>query len=152
MFGRAYDINGVWSDEGWWSREAQDALRNRTTCFENQYSGFELFGDSGKSLGYVDGIATAQDNIELNAGVALAHDAFLAQHKDAGEDASKLFFLSFAQARCMKETDDRALATADLMSAYIKVNGVAMNSEAFARAFKCQDGAPMNPPNKCKVW
>lgn len=33
-----------------------------------------------------------------------------------------------------------------------RVNGIMMNSQAFADAFRCPLGTKMNPPNKCTTW
>lgn len=33
-----------------------------------------------------------------------------------------------------------------------RVNGIMMNSQAFAEAFRCPIGAKMNPVSKCTTW
>jgi endothelin-converting enzyme len=33
-----------------------------------------------------------------------------------------------------------------------RVNAVVQNTPAFAKAFGCPAGAPMNPLHKCEVW
>ena len=42
--GRQYDKDGI--QRMWWTEEAVKAFTERTKCFENQYSMYEMFGIS----------------------------------------------------------------------------------------------------------
>ncbi|XP_011137459.1 neprilysin-1 [Harpegnathos saltator] len=68
---------------------------------------------------------------------------------------SQLFFISAAQIYCVNVTAEAYVLSVELdyrTPHPERVNGIMMNSQAFAEAFRCPLGAKMNPPNKCIVW
>lgn len=68
---------------------------------------------------------------------------------------SQLFFISAAQVYCVNTTAEAYVFSVefDYRTPHPeKVNGIMMNSQAFAEACRCPLGAKMNPPNKCTVW
>jgi putative endopeptidase len=65
------------------------------------------------------------------------------------------FFLANAQVWCakVKEQEMRRRAQVDPHSdPRHRVNGPMSNLPAFAEAFQCAPGAPMNPEETCAVW
>ncbi|XP_076638551.1 neprilysin-1 isoform X4 [Colletes latitarsis] len=76
-----------------------------------------------------------------------------------GLRASQLFFISAAQTYCSNMTAEAYILSVELdyhtpqpESNDFRVNGIMMNSQAFADAFRCPIGTKMNPPNKCTTW
>ncbi|GLD95800.1 hypothetical protein PINS_up004478 [Pythium insidiosum] len=169
--GHAFDTSGIMYDETgayreWVAPEFWDDFSERVACFQQQYSGFEVFGDDGESLGFVDGNQTIGENMADNSGVSIALDAYrklvdksteVAESHgiNSAAEAEQLFFLSYAQAWCSKLRDEAMAESLDEdvhAPSAVRVLGVMMNSPEFADAFKCKAGTPMNPEEKCKVW
>ncbi|XP_054011540.1 neprilysin-1-like isoform X2 [Hylaeus anthracinus] len=72
-----------------------------------------------------------------------------------GLRASQLFFISAAQTYCSNMTAEAYILSVELdyhTPQPERVNGIMMNSQAFADAFRCPIGTKMNPPNKCTTW
>ncbi|CAL7951057.1 unnamed protein product [Xylocopa violacea] len=72
-----------------------------------------------------------------------------------GLRSSQLFFISAAQTYCSNMTAEAYILSVELdyhTPQPERVNGIMMNSQAFADAFRCPIGTKMNPPNKCTTW
>ncbi|XP_015187858.1 PREDICTED: neprilysin-like isoform X2 [Polistes dominula] len=68
---------------------------------------------------------------------------------------SQLFFISAAQTYCSNMTAEAYILSVELdfhTPQPERVNGIMMNSHAFAEAFRCPIGAKMNPVSKCTTW
>ena len=179
--GRFFDGDGNLQD--WWSNGTAAEFLQRTDCLVKQYNQFAVTSgaDQDKVLGHVNGNYTLGENIADNGGVKLsfhAYQAYIAEQaeklskvNDKGEAtpvsksqtepdlpadvADKLFFISFAQSRCSKESDARMienLAARPHSPDQWRINGVASNSHDFARVFSCPAGSRMNPTTKCQLW
>ncbi|KAF9398664.1 hypothetical protein BGZ94_005946, partial [Podila epigama] len=67
----------------------------------------------------------------------------------------QLFFIQYARTYCANASPEMSvvLISADEHSPNeYRINGVAQNSDYFAKAFKCKTGSPMNPVKKCILW
>ncbi|OQR88579.1 endothelin-converting enzyme 1, metalloprotease family M13 [Thraustotheca clavata] len=158
--GRNFDPAGQLSD--WWSPEVKKTFQKNAQCLANQYSTFPVVGLDGKTLlGHVNGELTLGENIADNGGLKLAymayHRAKLAYPSiaDIGYDDNKLYFTAFAQEWCEKRSDafETLLLNTDPHSpGKWRVHGPLYNSQAFASAFQCPPGSPMNPIDKCIIW
>ncbi|DBA02088.1 TPA: hypothetical protein N0F65_011155 [Lagenidium giganteum] len=158
--GRRYDGEGRLHE--WWSEQADHEFNARAKCMEQQYSSFGVRGVNGTIIAYTNGSSTLAENIADNGGLALALNAYhdylraIPQATEGlVEENDRLFFVSFAQNYCWKETDEEQLdivATDNHAPKAWRVNGALMNSEAFAHAFQCDAGQRMNPTTKCKIW
>ncbi|KAJ0405483.1 hypothetical protein ATCC90586_000146 [Pythium insidiosum] len=157
--GRMFDGDG--NLRNWWSASTTDKFESRAKCLREQYSRFAVMNeDSTAVLGYVNGNQTIGENIADNGGVSMAlkayRDYMATQPQGRAEkEDEQVFFLSFAQLWCNKIRDGAArqrLSTSMHSPGFARVNGVAMNSPAFAAAFQCPPGSKMNPETKCKVW
>ncbi|CAI5721816.1 unnamed protein product [Hyaloperonospora brassicae] len=179
--GRFFDGDGNLQD--WWSNGTAAEFLQRTDCLVKQYNAFAVNSgaDQDKVLGHVNGNYTLGENIADNGGVKLSFHAYqtyiakqtteLSKVNNKGEAtpvlgsqtesdlpadvADKLFFISFAQEFCSKESDAsmiRSLATDPHSPAQWRINGVASNSHDFARVFSCPAGSRMNPTTKCQLW
>jgi putative endopeptidase len=155
--GRKYDGTGTLRE--WWTHETALRFDARAQCLKTQYSRFKVQGDGGVTLGTVDGNATLSENIADNGGLQLALNAFRQWREPtsaAGDEAERLLFVAFGHVWCSKSRD--AFARQQLLTrephapAKWRVNGVAMNSRAFARAFACAPESPMHPAAKCALW
>lgn len=164
--GRNYDSDG--NRVNWWSEKTSEEFEKRANCLADEYSNFEVDGENGSLLGYVDGNLTISENIADNGGLNLAFDAYNTYMASASHDtdvpagtelskaeAEQLFFVSFAQSWCRKYTDAeiRQRLTGDTHApGKWRINGPVMNSADFASAFQCKAGAKMNPKDKCVLW
>ncbi|XP_047359267.1 neprilysin isoform X2 [Vespa velutina] len=72
-----------------------------------------------------------------------------------GLRSSQLFFISAAQTYCSNMTAEAYILSVELdyhTPQPERVNGIMMNSQAFAEAFRCPIGSKMNPVSKCTTW
>ena len=72
-----------------------------------------------------------------------------------GYTDEQLYFLGYAQGWCSKETPQtlETQARTDPHSpARWRVNGPMADTDAFAKAYACKAGAPLNNGKACSVW
>ena len=72
-----------------------------------------------------------------------------------GFTEEQLFFLAYGQSWCEKETPEllELLAQANPHSPpRCRVNGAMADVPAFAQAYPCKEGTPMNSGKVCSVW
>jgi putative endopeptidase len=117
----------------------------------------------------VNGKLTLGENVADNGGLRLAMMAMMAraamdggQPGGAAPDAAEAkytplqqLFIGYAQNWCSNERPEmvRMLVNVDPHSPdALRVKGVLVNMPEFASAFKCEQGTPMNPAKKCRVW
>ena len=142
----------------WWTAETRSKFTEATRCVQDQYSGYEAV--PGVKL---DGALTSGENIADIGGLKLGLLALTAWQKDHPEERrhvegltdEQLFFLAYAQSWCTKETPQvkELHAHADPHSPpNWRVNGPMPDVPAFATAFQCKAGTPMNPGKVCSVW
>jgi putative endopeptidase len=154
--GRKFDPQGRL--EEWWDPSASKKFEERTACVVDLYEGYEV--QPGVHL---NGKLTLGENIADLGGVKESYRAYhdwLEKHPEpqatvAGLTGDQLFFVGFAQTWCTVTSPEfeRLRATTDSHSApRFRVQGPLSNFPAFARAFQCAEGTPMNPRNRCEVW
>ncbi len=151
--GRKFDGHGRMSE--WWTPAVAKAFEERAACIEEQYAAYEV--QPGVHL---DGKLTLGENLADNGGIRLAWKAWSALGDDAslpGLDLTpqQLFFVAFAQTWCTVASPEyeKLAATVDPHSApRFRVSGPLSILPAFAEAFGCREGTPMNPREKCRVW
>ncbi|KAF9351794.1 hypothetical protein BGX26_010244 [Mortierella sp. AD094] len=165
--GRRYDESGVLRD--WWEESSVKAFDEKSQCFIEQYNEFTIQGPDGTNH-HVNGWGTLGENIADNGGVKLAFEAWRQRYQSdrTGKKYNnknlpglesyapeQLFFVQFARAFCGNMSPDeevRKLNDDSHSPRKWRINGVAQNSEHFAKAFKCKSGTPMNPTKKCILW
>ncbi|KAL1919582.1 uncharacterized protein VTP21DRAFT_1513 [Calcarisporiella thermophila] len=160
--GRQYDGQGALRD--WWSQEASHNFEMRAQCFVDQYSNFSMRAPNGSTV-YLDGRNTLSENIADNGGIRQAYLAWKKSIEPSLHDQilpglehytrEQLFFIASARPYCgysSPEMQLQKLLTNEHSPEVFRVNGVAMNSEEFARAWKCPSGSRMNPNKKCTLW
>jgi putative endopeptidase len=154
--GRKFDPKGRL--EAWWDPSASKKFEERTACVEKLYEGYEV--QPGVHL---NGKLTMGENIADMGGVKEAYRAYHdwagrqgdPEEKVAGLTPDQLFFVSFAQTWCTVASPEfeRLRATVDPHSPpRFRIQGPLSNFPAFAKAFGCAEGTPMNPKNKCEIW
>ena len=141
----------------WWQPADAQAFAERGACVADQYQGFEALPGQ-----FVDGRRTARENIADLGGVELAFRAYRTLRASAdpvyvadGYTEDQQFFIAVAQAQCGQDRPaelQRRLAVDPQAPAAFRVYGALRNLPAFAQAFRCAAGTPMNPARTCAVW
>jgi endothelin-converting enzyme/putative endopeptidase len=154
--GRKYAPTGELKE--WWAPEVSEKFEEAAACVQEQYDGFEV------AEVQVNGELTLGENIADLGGLKVAHLAYLDWVEKNGEEpelaglnGEQQLFVAFAQGWCTVATPEieRMRAKTDSHSPpRFRVNGPVMNYPAFAKAFGCEEGAPMAPPadQVCEVW
>jgi predicted metalloendopeptidase len=154
--GKEFDADGNMKD--WWSKSTKDKFEGATKCIQEQYAQYEAVPGV-----HLNGKLTSGENIADNGGVKLAYEAYKAyreHHPEVpreveGYSDDQLYYLSYAQSWCDKETPE-SLETMAHTNPHSppkwRVNGVIVNQPGFGPAFKCSAGAAMNPGKTCGVW
>lgn len=156
--GRQFDPKGNLKD--WWSKDDEKRFKKRAQCVVDQYKSYSVVGDVK-----VNGDLTLGEDIADLGGTVIAYEAYLASEAAAGhadEEAvagqmsrEQRFFVAYGQSFCtnMSEEEMRLRAATDSHSpAKYRVNGVATNMPAFAKAFSCPATAPLVRKNVCEIW
>ena len=154
--GSQFDGQGNLRD--WWSKDTKARFDEATKCVQDQYSGYEAV--PGVKL---NGALTSGENIADIGGVKLGYAALKAWQKAHPDDHravdrfsdEKLFFLAYAQGWCTKETPqvlEMRARTNPHSPARWRVNGPMADVTAFADAYQCKPGTPMNSGKVCSVW
>ncbi|XP_017884979.1 endothelin-converting enzyme homolog isoform X2 [Ceratina calcarata] len=154
--GREYDLHG--NLNRWWNKATIERFKNRTECFVEQYSKFEIDGR------HVNGRQTLGENIADNGGLKAAYHAYISRPKSYKDQLPlpglnlthrQLFFLNFAQGWC-SSVKSEAIALAIEKDAHCppkyRVIGSLSNLPEFSSEFNCPEGSRMNPVHKCEVW
>ena len=155
--GRQFDADGNLRD--WWSKPTSEKFDEAAQCVVDQYAKYEAV--PGITL---NGKLTAGENIADIGGVKLgfvAYQGWKARQSPPppaqveGFTDEQLYFLAYGQSWCSKDTAER-LETMARSNPHSpprwRANGVVVNLPAFAAAFQCKAGAPMNPGKICEVW
>ncbi|XP_047099177.1 endothelin-converting enzyme homolog [Schistocerca piceifrons] len=157
--GRQYDPRGELVP--WWTNRTVEAYSNRTQCYINQYSAYEVPEVNKK----VDGEQTLDENIADNGGLLEAFVAYqLYLIRNRNEDGvlpgfqnfthNQMFFIGYGNMWCTASTP-RGLQWAledEHAPNHVRVQGTLSNLPNFAEAFSCPNGSRMNPNNRCKLW
>ncbi len=154
--GSQFDGEGNLRD--WWTKDTKTKFDDATKCVQHQYSEYEAV--PGVKL---NGELTSGENIADIGGVKLGYAALMAwaqahpeEHRTVeGFSDPQLFFLAYAQGWCSKETPQflEMLARTNPHSPpRWRVNGPMADVPAFAQAYQCKAGTPLNSGKVCSVW
>lgn len=155
--GRHFDKNGA--VKNWWTKETSEKFHNKTKCIIDQYSKY------GKAIEgrmvHVNGKLTQGESIADNGGLSMAYQAYKSLNvTEPGLPGmqytnDQMFFIASAQFFC-ENTNDAEMKLMMLTNVHppniFRVVGAITNSKSFAKTFNCDEGTPMNPRDKCKVW
>ncbi|XP_026273433.2 endothelin-converting enzyme 2 isoform X2 [Frankliniella occidentalis] len=167
----SFDINGWHFDErgeaaSWMTPATRLKLTARIQCLVNQYAAtfshsVRLFGRS-HSVAF-DWNVTSNENLADIGALQVSYDAWLDLHR-ANPDfrlpsvdltPHQLFFVGVAQNYCYEISDEWYVTMVEIdehTPFRERVNGMMMNSEGFAEAFKCPPTASLAKFRKCSVW
>ncbi|RHZ01628.1 hypothetical protein DYB35_012659 [Aphanomyces astaci] len=155
--GRQFDGDG--NLKQWWSNATNDAFKTKAQCISDQYSNFVVKSEvNGTVLGNI-GTITLGEIISDNGGLKTSFRAYHEYLKEfpskyTEEAGDKLFYLSYAQSWCSKNTD--AYLRGALWRKYprgrYRVTGALQNNAEFARVFQCPTDSYLNPSKKCLLW
>jgi putative endopeptidase len=161
--GRQFDGDGNLKD--WWSAQSAQEFVRRASCVERQFSDYVSVDDL-----HVNGKLTLGENIGDLGGLKIAHAAFVkAQQKKGGRSKDgkpasidgftpeQRFFLGWAQVWCSTQRPEEArlrVQTDSHAPERYRVIGPLSNMPDFAKAFDCQQDAPMvrAAADVCTVW
>jgi endothelin-converting enzyme/putative endopeptidase len=145
--------------ENWWSPEAKEAFKKRTTALSAQYDAYEPVPGT-----HIKGGLTLGENIGDLGGVEAAYAAFQRYQEKHGKapvidglTGDQRFFLAYAQAwqAKVREGAQRTQLLTDPHSpAKFRVNGIVRNVDAWYKAFNIQPGDKMYlpPEQRVHIW
>ncbi|XP_003743929.1 endothelin-converting enzyme homolog [Galendromus occidentalis] len=139
---------------GWEVTPAEAVFRERAMCFVKQYSSY------GTENMRVDGLATLEENLGDNIGLAIAFHVYKSRATgrvhlpQLGLNSDQLFFVSYARSFCVRpgERDSQALLSNAHTPDSYRVNGALSNIRDFSLAFKCNRNSLMTSDYKCNAW
>jgi len=109
-----------------------------------------------------NGSQTQTENVADNGGVSASHNAWKKQRKEKGTHMQlpgiaysdeQLFWIAWGMTWCELNRPHFYDNWTNVHSpGCVRVKGVVMNSNAFAKAFQCDKEIPMNPNEKCVLW
>ncbi|KAF0766804.1 hypothetical protein AaE_002896 [Aphanomyces astaci] len=144
----------------WWSNATSTAFNTKAQCIIDQYSNIVVKSEvNGTVLGNISGKISLGETIADNGGLKTSFRAYHEYLKEfpsqyTEEAGDKLFYLSFAQSACSKNTDAyllRSLKQTHPRGRY-RVTGALQNNAEFARVFQCPTDSYLNPSKKCLLW
>ncbi|BGP08990.1 hypothetical protein JCM10049v2_004844 [Rhodotorula toruloides] len=167
--GRQYDKDGRLVD--WWSNSTNSRFVERQKCFQRQYANYTIVGPDGKHYPINSKFTGGEDGAD-SGGIAQSFSAWQSRlasdpHGDKysnwmlpgfeGWSREQLFFVAFAQGWARKSTpaeDVRRIRIDPHSPTKYRVIGPLSNNAAFAKAFGCPVGSPMNRGDnkRCELW
>jgi putative endopeptidase len=154
--GRKFDASGQLRE--WWAPEVSARFEERAQCVSDLYATYEV--EPGVHL---NGPLTVGENIaDLGGlkGTLAAYKLWEARHGAPapavpGLTNEQLLFVAWGQVWCTVMSPEVArlrVATDPHSPSRFRVDGPMANIPAFAAAFQCAPGTPMNPEKRCEVW
>jgi predicted metalloendopeptidase len=154
--GRKFDPKGRMQE--WWEPEVSEKFEKQAECVDQYYSAYEI--EPGVA---VNGKLTLGENIADIGGLKQGYAAYklwegrhgAPEPAVEGLTNEQLLFVSWAQVWCtvMSPEAARLQVTTDPHSpAQFRASGPVSHIPAFAEAFECEAGTPMNPKEQCTVW
>ncbi|ETV88359.1 hypothetical protein, variant 2 [Aphanomyces astaci] len=138
------------------SDDENDATKNALLGWATIQADYKVYNATVLQLaGYPAEQAAAAVPVIIRFGQSLAGVALNElEEVEATVPPCKLFYLSFAQASCSKNTDARL--TKHMSDPHppgrFRVIGVLQNNAEFAREFQCPTDSYLNPSKKCLLW
>ncbi|EDM79702.1 Endothelin-converting enzyme 1 [Plesiocystis pacifica SIR-1] len=156
--GRKYDATGRLRE--WWEPQVSKAFEERVACVVSQYDAYTI--ESGAA---VSGELTAGENIADIGGVKEAYMAYQTWAAEQGEAGAapvaegmtneQVFFVAWGQNWCQHASEAEAERRRQVdphSPGRWRAMGPLIDLPAFAEAFSCEPGTPMNPTDRCEIW
>ncbi|RHZ40471.1 hypothetical protein DYB26_015793, partial [Aphanomyces astaci] len=157
-----FDIDGDGKINLLWTANVTKTFDEKAKCFIEQYGSMDVKSElTGDFLGKLDGKLTLRETIADNGGLNTAYRAYRDYvHAEAEatkytkETGEKMFWISHAQLRCAKNSDEylQILLADEHPPGRHRLIGSVQNSVDFAKVFNCPVDSPMNPTKKCVLW
>uniref|UniRef100_A0A0K0EMS5 Peptidase_M13 domain-containing protein n=1 Tax=Strongyloides stercoralis TaxID=6248 RepID=A0A0K0EMS5_STRER len=164
----AFESEGIMYDENGKNgtiiitSESKKKFKNKTDCFEKQYSNAKEPNTNLK----VKGNLTLDENLADNGSIKIAHRAYMKYLESIGRSEPKipgfesftneqLFFISFGRTWCsvLSNNSIEHRIENDVHSpGNIRLKVTLANYKPFSKAFNCKLGSKMNPSDKCELW
>jgi putative endopeptidase len=152
--GRKFDGDG--SLHEWWTAKTTKEFEERAACVAKQYDGYLAVDDV-----HLKGRLTLGENLGDIGGLKMMLSALRDRRKGmeptsvGGFDDDQQAFIAFAQVWCTNARPEALRTQAQTnphSTSQWRVNGPVTDNPDFAKAFKCEEGAPMAPAQRCQVW
>lgn len=155
--GRHFDAHGDLRD--WWTRSDSIGFEQRANVVVAQYNSYVAIDTM-----HINGRLTLGENLADIGGLTVAYDAWQlslrgkpARAPIGGFTPEQRFFLAFAnfwREKTRPEAERMYLVSNPHSPERWRVNGTVSNLEAFARAFGCHAGDPMDrpPAERLQLW
>ncbi|KAK3758760.1 hypothetical protein RRG08_057384 [Elysia crispata] len=161
--GSQYDKQG--NLRNWWEDEDKERFKNATQCFIDQYDNYIYPQLKGKPNFKQNAKKSVGEIAADNAGIKLSYYAYRKEVDKLGREEKmlpglglspdQLFFVTFAQIWCSKETEAVLiywlLNFQHPLSNY-RILSTLWNFPEFSQTFNCSLGSPMNPERKCSLF
>lgn len=145
----------------WWSIGTLEAYENVSACLQSQYQPPLAEGARLRSLemDFLDNAVAyplfrLYRDSAMDQGEASVAPSHRTQEVERSLTMDQMFFYNFAAALCDFRDEDlwKQQRKFHLTPAPWRVNVPLKNLRAFADAFGCKPGSPMNPAKRCSVW
>lgn len=147
--GRHVDSKGKLRD--WWTPSDQQAWQALDAGLATQYERYDFPEVPGVK---VSGRLTGEENLADLSGLELAQAAFAVAHPQASPEDARAFFRAWAglwpQQLAAAEATRRVTAAVWAPGRW-RTNGPLTNMAAFAQAFECKPGVPMQQPETGRI-
>jgi len=149
-------FDGDGSLHEWWTAKTTKEFEERAACVAKQYDGYLAVDDV-----HLKGRLTLGENLGDIGGLKMMLSALRDRRKGmeptsvGGFDDDQQAFIAFAQVWCTNARPEALRTQAQTnphSTSQWRVNGPVTDNPDFAKAFKCEEGAPMAPAQRCQVW
>lgn len=150
--GRLVDAAGAF--KSWWTPADDAAWQTRAGQLSTQFSGYAYPGIAGVK---VNGALTQEQNMADLGGVELAWDALTNAQPGLAKPAKEAFYQGWARLWQQQMSQDEATRSATVSihaPGQWRANGPLVNQPAFAEAYACKAGTPMQrkATDQVSIW
>ncbi|KAK3802842.1 hypothetical protein RRG08_053993 [Elysia crispata] len=143
----------------------QKSYMEATQCFIDQYDNYTYPQLKGKPNFKQNAIRSAGEIVADSSGIKQSYSAYRKEVDKLGEEEKmlpglglspdQLFFVSFAQHFCSKETQEHLISRLRIHNhpePTYRILSTLWNFPEFSQTFNCSLGSPMNPERKCSLF
>ena len=146
-FTLAHEMSHFFDKDGWFRFSNKHNMREqKMKCIERQYNNTITTDDD---FADISGVEIAYRALENKLGKKTMKRPVAKGHNFTNE---QVFFISFAHHWCKKKEELGKEIGNTHSPGDLRTLNPLRNSDAFAKAFHCPAGSPMNPFKKCRIW